>query len=433
MPLYIKPLITFNLSIFFLLLFQITQGYGSLSQAEREYEKSILLSPLIKKIHEEGLERRNEEFKQLDLLLNSVVKNDKVDKEKLHTSVLTALENDKEVFKRLKEEMTKNTYKVGVRGATYQFITHKMPIVVQDALTLAQQESTFYEILNGDLPLGYSITPPPFNYFPEETHIFSSGRRGNALKCLLFRVWGLQNEANSLAGLVKLFGPRWLDETPLVHITPLPEGCNVPEIESSFYFFKDSQTPKALLIINNGYTFGGHRDEARYSTGKKYGPQDCSSFVTKYVGCSQVFSTAHQAQYFQLVNGFQFKDLGDEVVKKWEDALPQLKNDVYIKSMQNVLQPLFLDNTPSRLSPGLVHAERKYERKKADFNFTGISGHTGFFIGTVGSASETKALTISASRDLEGTGKEFIYGVEERPFFSTPELLTMFFEVKSYH
>ncbi len=417
----------FFLFKFFLCSIFPLHSYATYAEAERIYENAILSNPLISEIHADGLERRRLESQQLGLLLSSISENDQVDSETLRKLVLDGYQDDLAFFKGIDEQLKE--YKEGrCRGASIPLLYNKMSKITQNALCLAQDENQFFDILEGRLPKGYSLEIPTFNYFPDETHIFSVGGRGNALKSLLLKIWMIQNGRSSLSFVGSLFEDGGIDEAPFLHITPLPDDFHIETDRTSPYFFSDSRTPKAILTIHNGYAFGGHRGERRYHSGKKWGPQDCSSFTAKYVKSARSFSTRDQAILFQLANGFQFAQVTDNsLVEKWE------QQDEDIKNVRSVLTPLGLHPDPNTLKPGLIHAERTYNRntKKLYKKLAGKAGHTGIFLGMIGSGSDAKALTISAARDLEGSGKEFVYGVEERPLFSTEgERLIMFFDVR---
>lgn len=428
---------TGNIHRLFLFLFVGTanlsgQAYAMLPEALDVYEKAIHVSPLVKKIHEDGVERRQAEALQLTKILNSIHENQTQDPEKLREIVIHSLEQDKRFFESVNQQLEAGSYEVGKKGTTFQLLYNRMPIITEEALKLAQTGNIFFDVLDRQLPQGYSIEAPKFNYFSESNHIYSHGRRGNALKSLLLKIWQIQNDKFSLSAMSQFFWDSWLETAPFVHITPLPDDFDISHLELSPHFFSDVKTPKGFLTIHNGYAFGGHRDEARYPKGKKWGPQDCSSFVATYTECKTIFSTYNQAQYFQEVNGFQFKHLGEGIVNRWEGEKVTRQNDVYLQSVREVLSPLAPNPDPQSLKPGLVHAERSYTgiSSKPDIALTGTGGHTGILLGTIGSASETQVLTISANRDLEGSGKEFVFGVEPRPLFSTPERMIMFFDIK---
>lgn len=409
------------------------QAFAMLPETLDVYEKAILANSLVQKIHEEGLQHRQEEERQLTRIQKNVCENRSKDSEQLRNNVIQSLEQDGITFEIVNQQLKAGSYKPGERGATFQILNNRMPFINEEAIKLAKNGNVFFEILDGNLPEGYSIKAPLFNYFPDNTHIYSNGKRGNALKSLLLKTWQIQNDKSSLSELRELFGPSWLDSSPFVHITPFPDDFDVSSLQSSPHFFSDAQTPKALLTIHNGYAFGGHRNEPRYPKGKPWGPHDCSSFTAMYTRCKSIFSTYDQAQYYQHINGFQFKEIVEQAIaQQWDAEEDQRKNDACIKHMSEVLLPLHPNPDPQSLKPGLVHAERYYPGVSSYHKtaLTGKGGHTGIYLGTIGSAEETQALTLSTQRDLEKTGREFSYGVEKRPFLSTPEHMVMFFDIK---
>ena len=375
---HMKKIVLYISSVLLVTGQSVGQTHASLPEVLNIYEDAIRSSPLIQKIHDDGIARRQEESSQLNKILTNIAENEAIDHEELHQSVVNALKNDLAVFQSIDKDIQANKYVVGEQGTTYPFRFHKMMIITEKALKLAEQENLFYEIVGGKLPQGYSLQVPYLNYFPEETHIFSTGR-GNALKCLLLRTWGIQHKTTSLSQMSELFDASWLDTTPFVHMALLPDHFDHSILQSTPYYFSNTETPKALLNINNGFAFGGNRGEVKNA-------HDCSSLVALYTKSSAPFSTVHQAQYFQEMHGFQFEKFGNAIVKKWEDKKIKLLHDPYMQCLRNRLSPLPLHPDPKTLKPGLVHAERKYDEieKKPEIALEGKSGHTGFFIGTLG-------------------------------------------------
>lgn len=89
------------------------------------------------------------------------------------------------------------------------------------------------------------------------------------------------------------------------------------------------------------------------------------------------------------------------------------EENIGLQNMREVLSPLSPNPDPQSLNPGLVHAERSYRGilKEPKIALTGKSGHTGIFLGTIGSAAEIQVLTIAASGNLGSSGKEFVLGL----------------------
>ncbi len=416
-------------------------------EAERIYMAAIESNPTVKQIHLDGLTRRQAESGQLKILLESIKLNKGFDSGTIHNLVIAGLESDCKLFEVFDTEVKAYKDDNGW-GARSQLTACKMSIITKYALKLANKlvkNSLFYSLIEGNLPKGYDIEAPVFNYFPNETHIFSNGKRGNALKSLLLKIWLIQNKKTSQSDVASLFGG--LDRCVFMHITPLPDEFAASKLfQASPYFFSDATTSKALITIHNGYALGGQRWETRYLPGGKvFGPEDCSSFVAKYVGANRTFSTEDQVCAFQLQHGFQFEAFAKDpagLKETWKKSAEIFQQEDDVKLVGTLLEPLDPQASPNTLTAGMVHAERKYRKtpEKPREIMCGSVGHTGIVIGTIGSGNETQVLTITAGRDLEESGREFNFGVEKRPLLSGPleckvyaGNLVMFFELKKNH
>ena len=142
------------------------QASEAYNEAAGIYENAILSSALIKKIHEDGFERRQEESRQLKIILNSVTEDHSKDHEELHQNVIYSLEQDKIIFDTVNQQLKEKRYVPGNNGATYQLLHNRMPLITEAALKLAKERNLFFELLDGKLPNGYAIDPPIFNYAP---------------------------------------------------------------------------------------------------------------------------------------------------------------------------------------------------------------------------------------------------------------------------
>ncbi len=409
-------------------------AHANEDEARAVYMDAIEKSKLIRQIHDDGFERRKEESRQLKALRSSVTNNDSLDLETLREKVTAELTNDIHFFNALNKDI-ESYNKAGQVSVSYQLSVNKMELITRKALALAENEELFYQIIQeGDLPKGYSIAAPEFNYFPNEDHIFSSGN-GPALKSLLLKVWMIQNGVKSVSQVASLFEEGWLSQCPFLHINALPDDFCVMGFQSTPHFFSDKKTPNGLITTHNGYAWGGQLGETR-NPEKKWAPEDCTSFVKKYLGSTLKFDTRAQAQLYQLKQGFQLAPYSADpegLVKIWESERDSIQRDpeiAYLGSLLKPLQPILQDDLHV-LKPGMVHAEVYYDKTSVkEWNrLTGTSGHTGFFLGTVGSGSNAKALTITAGRDLEAKeSREFVYGVEERELFSDSKRFIMFFD-----
>jgi hypothetical protein len=77
-------------------------------------------------------------------------------------------------------------------------------------------------------------------------------------------------------------------DSPFIHFTPLPKGLDLSSYQESPYFVGGDK-PK-LAVIHNGYAFGAQRFEEKVD---EYGPDDCSSIVSKYYGLNYMTTTVN--------------------------------------------------------------------------------------------------------------------------------------------
>ena len=385
------------------------------------YEKAVFTSPMVAQIHADSLAWRKTESKQLNKLMRFVVEHTEKDGD-LKDAVKLDLESDQAYFDTLSEQV--KPIKIGEHGMTYQMKTNKMALGAGLAIKLLDE--SFDDIVDGKFPSGYSISVPRVVTVGDEDHIYASGR-GVALKHLLLRTAMRLAEAH-VTDLNKLLGFE-VKESPFVQYTPLPKGIDLEALGPSSYFVP-GESSSYMAVIHNGYTYGGHRGE----TPKTFGPHDCSSFIAKYAGCKPV-ATFHQATYYQLVQGFQFK--GDEFIAQnasWITEREKYRSDDYIRSLYDTMTPVKIFDVKD-VKPGMIHAERTYRglSDNKDTSLWGNGGHTSITLGTDGVGSDTKTITIGTNRDIEGSNRDGIFCLEARPFITDPvadEKLVMYFDVK---
>jgi hypothetical protein len=343
--------------------------------------------------------------------------------ENLKSIIKNKLEEDKKYFTLLSEKL--KLLKVGEKeDLSYQLQLNKMALSTQYALELL--EKSFDEIITGKLPEGYSITPPLINVVGDTKHIFAS-KRGRALKLLLVRTAMELANASSISGLEKVLGsdPK---ESPFIQYMRLPSPFTYEGLENSPYFIKGNKS-NFMANITNGYEFGGHRGEEQ----KVFAPKDCSDFSAKYINCRQPSATIHQVISYQLKLGFLFPELED-VVKKWEEKKVEYEKDDFVTAFGESVTPVKICDV-QKITPGMLHVESRYTGVNKNHDvalWNGTGGHASFVIGTQGQGEDVKLWTIGANRDLEGSGNDFIFGVEKRTLFAEPmkdEKVVMYFDV----
>lgn len=154
----------------------------------------------------------------------------------------------------------------------------------------------------------------------------------------------------------------------------------------SAIIYKARYNDEELAFVHSGYAFGGHRGAARQ---QKFGPEDCSSWVAKITGCSELFSTTDQLQIQRVLQGQGLVQDGWQSSRTGRAMLP-----LYTQAIKS-----------SEVKPGDIFVQRVFETAKdsADNNF-GVSGHTGFVLERSGPRT---LLCLSYTRDMphiEGFG-----------------------------
>lgn len=388
--------------LFFCCIENTSDLWASHKQVETLLENAVLTSKKVEKIHFDGVERRKKESEQLQNILTYIKKHSEKD-EKLKNGVLEKLNQDLQDFK---------NFKPTGEGVTCQISSNKMHLGVQGAINLLTTH--FWDICDGQLPTGFSIDVPSINIFPNEEHIYSTGR-GVGLKHLLVRIALYLEKSNDIKVLNKIIGGE-VSESTFIHFTPLSKNFDFKPYKHSPYFIKESGK---IAIIHNGYTLGAQRFEDKIES---FGPNDCSSLVSLYYGLSYMTTTAEQYLAFQIGTKFHFSGLGTEVVEKWEnETKPNFSKDTTVKKILTNMTPLSLSD-PSEVKPGYVSVERRFPNFPKDHSVVqlGRGGHTSVVLGTIGQDNNIKLWTYGANRDIENSDMDFSYGIETRDLFGDP-------------
>lgn len=389
------------------------------AEMEEVYKRGILSSPLIKKIHADGVERRAMEeglLRELTRSIGGTCERQVIDSVDLHARVRAALEADLAYFNRLRDGM--KNLPVGEGGVSFQLKTNKMHLALEMA---AGFDIAFLEkcLAGGAMPEGYAIEAPEINIFGDPRHIYASGR-GIALKVFLMRAYSIVQGIDS----IEKMSFKFVGGSPFVHLSPLHLAgvTSTTEEGGNFWCFCPSDGIYKLGIVHNGYVFGGQRRAdlgadgalkftAGFPAHWKGGPEDCSSFVARYIGTdpANAFSTAHQLCHY-LKNTTEVSSLyTSPLLHKWLEKSVEAwgGDEIYRSALEERLRPLY-DVRPDVIQPGWVHAERGF-KPMDDTQYTpmGKGGHTSFFVGSIGGVGpDAKAITLGANRDIE-SGEAF--------------------------
>jgi hypothetical protein len=121
--------------------------------------------------------------------------------------------------------------------------------------------------------------------FGDPDNIYGDGK-GMALKtAVVYTLMALYNKKTmaDLSGVMTERDPKWLDNSAFIHLTPIPKDLDLEGFEHTPFVYKDPATEETFMtVIHNGYAFGGMNFESRYPhQSKKFGPQDCGTWISK--------------------------------------------------------------------------------------------------------------------------------------------------------
>ncbi|MBH1989504.1 MAG: hypothetical protein I8H75_01190 [Myxococcaceae bacterium] len=89
-------------------------------------------------------------------------------------------------------------------------------------------------------------------------------------------------------------------DSPFYHSTPMPFEWLSTLHESDFI------EQNEFRFVHGGYAFGGQRQDTRFFKngpfGKRWGPQDCSSWISKLIGAQRPYSTEDFENYWHIPN-----------------------------------------------------------------------------------------------------------------------------------
>lgn len=295
---------------------------------------------------------------------------------------------------------------------TWSCSTNKMGLIIPEAISVFEKFAEI--ILQGHLP-------PEFkNYWDLPRCVGTcegliEGHNGREL--------GLK--AALLVTLLELRGDLHLTgesvdsmiTSAIVHSTPLPVSAVLNEISKLSFFYNGTLSPVQgeLSFVHGGYAFGGQYEDSYYSHlghyGKRLGPQDCASWISRMLDFPLGMSTFDFAMYYRDVLKVLGKQCPDNDFARY-DAVQKLV-PAQVASTQDVL-------------PGMILITRQFDVKSDLYmnNTLGTSGHAALVV-DVDSVTNSM-ITLEFTRDLprrEG------FGVQRISYFPSSNVRQMFFRL----
>lgn len=398
-------------------------------------------SPILQKAlkQEQGFRAKTEE--ELNDLLTATRKlMTEKNKEQVKKATLERLSTDLELVAHLNTALDSGAYKPkdtqpkdyteGDKATcTYPLKFNKMALAIPGAKALISEH--FEDIFcQESLPQGYVYhsKPSDITIIGKNPYSIYGDSKGTFLKTAAFSVYLTCAGITRLQDIgLKAGKGKWIDDTAMAHITHVPSSLDLEKIDKRFehftYSFSDSEIPKGFVFVHSGYSFGGQRDTSyRYETGTKvFGPEDCSSWVSKLTGSPKQFSTIDQLYSYRL-----------GLLRDFKITLGTLPSSDYASSpmattMGDLFEPVVVKDPQKDIRSGQIYAHRSFDlAKDSDKQGPGAGGHTGVVMDFISNGKESNVVILAYGRDMPN---EEGFGVQQFPF--APEnRRVMLFSVK---
>ncbi len=382
--------------------------------------KAAEISPLVKRALDVEQSFRQKTSEELDVVMGQIQNFSESDNADVIVRLLgqrqlTDIEWVKRLNTALAELSDKEPSEIG-----FPLRTNKMLDILVGAENFGQEHTK--SLLAGKVPEGYryrtTTTETTVLGWNDETIWGNS--KGSFLKATALT---LAMQSKNDTRLQEWYAKEGtVESSALVHTIPFPSVLRRQWVAgssagASTYYFSDTKTDDGLLYIHSGYAFGGHRFETRYPIGKQYGPEDCSSFVSKILNVSVAFSVADQLCYYRM--------------KLEPEAFipPAWSTGPEVVAFTETLEPMIVRDPQKDIRPGQIYAHCRFDLEKdPDKSLTlGQGKHTTLVLGFKSDGANSSVVTLGANRDMpniEGLGiQEFPLEVEGTNkkilFFST--------------
>lgn len=395
----------------------------------RVYEAAIGESPLVRQLHEKGLERRKAQKRDIEALREAIkgeYQRQAMSLDDLCSSVTSRLQRDKTfveerlnpVISALQQERTQKEQP----PLSVPLQTHKLLFGINGAIQLAPNLGG---ILEGKMPAGYSLEVPCYNTLggEGEDHIYTSVR-ARVLETLLTTALHVLR-GGKMGDVIRSVIPDFEKRSPLYYVMAMPEDLLQRlkgEDLAAFSWIDGDQ----LIEPYGGYIFGGGHwgDGATDDRDAAFRALDCSSIISTALNLpGDAPDTVDWWLYHMEIRDgdldqFPYTFLNGDVLATWRKTLlPLWQKNEHRSSFDNIVL------VSSQPRSGQIHLERGMksleEVRKNPELLKGAGGHIGIYLGQITTGEGTFALTLGSNRDIDGERqRDFAYGVELRPFKS---------------
>ncbi len=321
-----------------------------------------------------------------------------INPEALQKAALTRIDHDIAITAHLNEAIA-YTQLYGEEDLTYSLQTNKMDKALMGAREIIADPISFDAIIHGEYPFGFE-NDPAFPLIIGETDTLFGNSNITYLNTALIEVgMSLLGPDAKIQDLSFSLGKHWLDHSPMTHITPVNsavfEGSDFlkEEYKNNYSFsFHDDTTPLGFVFVHSGYAFGGYRDEDRYKDGKLFGPEDCSSWISKLCNCDIEFSTIDLLYTYRA-----------QVEGNLDYIAPDWVNSRAATALFETFSPVKIIDPFTDIQPGQILVFRKFETADHTQD-AGMGGHVALVLGVT---EEGQVVTLNYQRDMpdkEGFG-----------------------------
>lgn len=329
----------------------------------------------------------------------------------LQAQTLTRIEKDLHYVQTLNQHIAAYPEQ---ENLTYSLRTNKMENILLGAQVLIGDYDFFVDVIQGHLPVGYNnFTDSPVLLGQPQS--FYGNSKSSYFSAALLEAHLTLTDTAHIQDIKYTLSENWIDQAAIAHLTPMPATL-VAELgdgtDTFSFYYSDVLTEHGLAFLHSGYAFGGQRDEPRYHENKTFGPEDCSSWISKITGSEVAFSTIDQL--------FTFRMGLPEETRGYID--PDWLQSDYAKVI-DVLSPVIIEDPFTDIHAGQVFAFRQFNSEE-HLSSAGTSGHTELVLGV---RENGNVITIGYGRSMpEKEG----FGISEYSWKSTDKREVMFFDVK---
>lgn len=301
--------------------------------------------------------------------------------EELAKKVKIDLSTDRKYFKEFQASLS--AYHT-LDNIPFSVRTNKMEEIFSGTTTLfGEDETNIVKIASGNMPTNY------FNEINDHElpHLVNS-----PADLGLNQFWGTSKVTYLSSAILTIHFTlnnsninNLLLNSAITHVSLLPNDIS---LDCNCRFAYINQEMHGFSYIHSGFSFGGHRFEQKlFPENKIFGPEDCSSWVSKITGFSYEFDTSDQLCIFRAQSS-------SFVPESW-------KKGILAKNMESFYYPVKIEE----LNPGDIFVYRDFNLDHGDpKDNLGISGHTGIILEKLNS---TVVRTLCFTREmpyLEGFG-----------------------------